>query len=366
MSSIFGKNIQISVFGESHGPAVGVTIHGLSSGIKINLEDLKSLMTDRMGVGIPGTTPRKEKEKFYFFSGVKYTSRNKSNTNNQDIIEDGYQSFLYTNGAPLTAVIYNMNVKTETYVENYFVPRPGHADYTQVVKWGEFVELSGGGHLSGRLTAPIVIAGGICLQILEKKGVFIKTELEYLGNNKITPGLVYGSNEFNTEISRATKEASKSNDSIGGIIRCEILGVPPGVGEPIFHKIESHLGQLIFSIPGIKGLEFGDGFESAKRFGSENNDSFIIKNGKILTTTNKCGGILGGISTGDIIWFRAAVKPTPSIGKPQKTIDIRTKKAVLLQTEGRHDVAVAIRTVPVVRAAAALGIYDLLLEYKEK
>lgn len=366
MSSIFGKNIQISVFGESHGPAIGVTIQSFPSGIKIDLEALNSLMADRMGFGIPGTTPRKEREKISFLSGVKSAATDTGNSNYKGSFDQGNQNFLYTNGAPLTAVIYNKNVKTEFYGENYFVPRPGHADYTQVAKWGEFAELSGGGHLSGRLTAPIVIAGGICLQILEKKGIFIETELESLGQKEITSGLIYGSDEFNKEISRVIEEASKRKDSIGGIIRCEILGVPAGVGEPIFHKIESHLGQLIFSIPGVKGLEFGEGFVAARRFGSENNDRFTIKDDKILTSTNKCGGILGGISTGDTIWFKSAVKPTPSIGKPQETIDIRAKRSILLETKGRHDVAVAIRTVPVIRAAAALGIYDLLLEYEER
>lgn len=392
MSSTFGKNIKISIFGESHGPAVGVVIDGLPAGIQVDLNELNSLMRDRMGIDMPGTTPRKEKEKIEFLSGIRFDSR---------------FSIGITSGTPLGAIIRNENVKSKDYSDVANVPRPGHADYTQVAKWGEYGILEGGGHLSGRLTAPLAVAGGICMQVLEKEGISVHAGLLNLGGHALTEEASeeFGSDFFKKEITPFILEAEREGDSLGGILWCTAEGLPPGVGEPIFDKVESRLGQMIFSIPGVKGLEFGDGFACAVRRGSENNDAFRIvtknstehidastkgdehapdylmtfgtkdntdnitncaKNFKsVELETNHCGGLLGGITTGGKLQFRVAVKPTPSIGKTQRTVNLLSKKNVLLNNKGRHDVAVAIRAVPVVKAVTALVLYDLLIDYKE-
>ncbi len=371
MSSTFGKNIKISIFGESHGLAVGVVIDGLPAGTRIDLNKLDRLMMERMGIDMPGTTPRKEEENIEFLSGIK--------------IDSGF-SVGITSGTPLGAIIRNENANSKDYRDVGNVPRPGHGDFTQFAKWGKYGILEGGGHLSGRLTAPLVVAGGICLQALEREGITIDVGLRSLGEHALSEkaSVEFGSDFFKSEISPITLKAEEEGDSLGGIVWCSVEGLPPGVGEPLFDKVESRLGQMIFSIPGVKGMEFGDGFEAAAGKGSENNDAFrflregwendddkaeikadgnIVK--KVTLETNHCGGILGGITTGGKLEFKVAVKPTPSIEKPQKTVDLSSKKNVLLKTKGRHDVAVAIRAVTVVKAVTALVLYDLYIDYKE-
>ena len=390
MASSIGKNIKISIFGESHGAAIGVVIEGIPSGAEIDLIELKRLMMERMGMDMPGTTARKEPEHLEFLSGVS--------------MEDD-ASRCYATGTPFSVIIRNENFNSDDYAKNEGILRPGHADFTQLIKWGEYADIVGGGHLSGRLTAPLAVAGGICLQLLEKEGIELSAGLRSLGRHELSckASEAFGSPEFCSEISKLVEDAKKEGDSLGGIVWVRANGLPAGIGEPIFDKVESRLGQMIFSIPAVKGLEFGSGFDGARMKGSENNDEFCFADDefcmadesstdsqpanlnddergdaefccinyktKILNgvkmMSNNCGGLLGGITTGSELYFQVAVKPTPSISKSQKTVNLKTKQNVLLSTKGRHDVSVAIRTVPVIRAATALVLYDLFIDYKE-
>lgn len=384
MASSIGKNIRISIFGESHGPAVGVVLEGIRAGTKIDLNELNRLMMERMGVDIPGTTARKEAEHLEFLSGV--------------IMDSDYSS-CHANGAPISVIIRNEKFNSDDYTKNEGIIRPGHADFTQLVKWGEYADIVGGGHLSGRLTAPLAVAGGVCLQILAREGIELSAGLRSLGRHELSckASEAFGSSDFCSEISTIVESAKKEGDSLGGIIWVKATGLPPGMGEPIFDKVESKLGQMIFSIPAVKGLEFGSGFEGARMNGSENNDEFCLTNEisagakppnldeaehcndaevcrgnvkcenlhGVTLMSNNCGGILGGITTGSDLCFNVAVKPTPSISKLQKSVNLKTQQNVLFGTKGRHDVSVAIRTVPVIRAATALVLYDLFIDYKE-
>lgn len=394
MASSIGKNIKISIFGESHGPAVGVVIDGIPSGTKINLNELDKLMMERMGMDIPGTTARKEPEHLEFLSGVR--------------MENDY-SCCHATGTPISVIIRNENFNSDDYSKNEGVLRPGHADFTQLIKWGEYADIVGGGHLSGRLTAPLAVAGGICLQLLAKEGIELSAGLKSLGRHELSckASEAFGSEDFCSEISNLVEAVKAEGDSLGGIVWVKANGLPAGIGEPIFDKVESRLGQMIFSIPAVKGIEFGSGFDGARTRGSENNDEFCFANDELClandelcpandeiglvnaefclmnakfcfadenTTenpqgisliSNNCGGILGGITTGSELCFNVAIKPTPSISKPQKTVNLKTKQNVLLSTKGRHDASVAIRAVPVIRAATALVLYDLFIDYKE-
>ena len=390
MASSIGKNIKISIFGESHGAAIGVVIEGISSGAEIDLIELKRLMMERMGMDMPGTTARKEPENLEFLSGVR--------------MENDY-SRCYATGTPISVIIRNENFNSDDYAKNEGILRPGHADFTQLIKWGDYADIVGGGHLSGRLTAPLAVAGGICLQLLEKEGIELSAGLRSLGRHEFSckASEAFGSPEFCSEISNLVEDVKKEGDSLGGIVWVRANGLPAGIGEPIFDKVESRLGQMIFSIPAVKGLEFGSGFDGARMKGSENNDEFCLADDefcmadenstdsqpanlnddergdaefccrnyktKILNgvkmMSNNCGGLLGGITTGTDLCFKVAVKPTPSISKSQKTVNLKTKQNVLLSTKGRHDISVAIRTVPVIRAATALVLYDLFIDYKE-
>lgn len=401
MASSIGKNIKISIFGESHGPAVGVVIEGIPSGTEINLNELDKLMMERMGMDIPGTTARKELEHLEFLSGV--------------IMGSDYSS-CHATGTPISVIIRNENSNSDDYSKNEGVLRPGHADFTQLIKWGEYADIVGGGHLSGRLTAPLAVAGGICLQLLAKEGIELSAGLKSLGRHELSckASEAFGSEDFCSEISNLVEAVKAEGDSLGGIAWVKANGLPAGIGEPIFDKVESRLGQMIFSIPAVKGIEFGSGFDGARTRGSENNDEFCFANDELClandefclandelcpandeiglvnaefclmnakfcfadenTTenpqgisliSNNCGGILGGITTGSELCFNVAIKPTPSISKPQKTVNLKTKQNVLLSTKGRHDASVAIRAVPVIRAATALVLYDLFIDYKE-
>ena len=390
MASSIGKNIKISIFGESHGAAIGVVIEGIPSGAEIDLIELKRLMMERMGMDMPGTTARKEPENLEFLSGVR--------------MENDY-SRCHATGTPISVIIRNENFNSDDYAKNEGVLRPGHADFTQLIKWGDYADIVGGGHLSGRLTAPLAVAGGICLQLLKKEGIELSAGLKSLGRHELSckASEAFGSPEFCSEISNLVEDVKKEGDSLGGIVWVRANGLPAGIGEPIFDKVESRLGQMIFSIPAVKGLEFGSGFDGARMKGSENNDEFCLADDEFCMTdesstdsqpanlnddergdaefccrnyktkilngvkmmSNNCGGLLGGITTGTDLCFKVAVKPTPSISKSQKTVNLKTKQNVLLSTKGRHDVSVAIRTVPVIRAATALVLYDLFIDYKE-
>lgn len=361
MSSNLGNALHISIFGQSHGKAIGVTMDGLPSGEVIDTEALQAFLDRRR----PGTselsTTRNETDCPEFLAGV---------TKNSD-------GNLVTCGFPLAAVIKNKDQHSGDYSNLLTNPRPSHADYTAFLKYGEARDMRGGGHFSGRLTAPVCIAGGICLQMLERRGILIGAHLEQVGNVLDVPFPLYPDKElFDTVHSRnpATIDAKAGlrmideitnarldADSVGGVIECAVTGFPAGVGGPMFDGIESKLAKALFGVPAVKGVEFGNGFGATALRGSENNDAFILKDGEVRTETNRSGGIQGGISNGMPLLFRVAIKPTPSIGKPQKTVDLTNMEETELIIHGRHDPCIAVRALPVVEAVAAIALTDLLL-----
>ncbi|MBQ2720655.1 MAG: chorismate synthase [Clostridia bacterium] len=360
MSSEYGKALKISVFGQSHGKAIGVNIDGLPSGEQIDLEELYAFMARRAPGKSEFATKRSEADMPVFLSGIE---------NNK------------TCGFPVCAIIENKDTRSTDYAGLSRTPRPSHADYTALLRYGESVDLRGGGHFSGRLTAPLSIAGGIAKQILARRGIFIGAHLSSVGTAKDEKFPLYPTKELFDEVAKKElpvindelgkkmaeqiREAAADADSVGATIECAITGFPAGIGSPMFDGIENRIAQAIFGISAVKGIEFGAGFESSEMRGSKNNDPFRIENGKIVTETNNCGGILGGISNGMPIVFRAAFKPTPSIGIEQKTVDVKMMENTTVTVKGRHDPCVAVRAVPVVEAVAATVILDMLLEESE-
>lgn len=358
MSSEFGKCVKVSIFGQSHGKAIGVVVDGLPSGEKVDMEELNAFLSRRKPGKNKLSTARQEKDMPIFLSGIA-----------DDV----------TCGSPLCAMIENGDARSRDYAALADKPRPSHADYTAWVKWNGSADMRGGGHFSGRLTAPLCIAGGIAKQILARRGIHVGAHLYQVADisDDMFPMIpdknafdAVSSKEFpviNDEkgalMQQAIAEASAEGDSVGGIIECAIIGLPAGLGAPMFDGMENRLASVIFGIPAVKGLEFGRGFESASLRGSENNDPFTIdENGNIVTMTNNSGGILGGITNGMPLTFKAAVKPTPSISKSQKTVSLSQMADAELVVEGRHDPCIAHRAVPVMEAAAALVILDILVE----
>lgn len=328
MGSVYGNRIQISIFGESHGPAIGVVIDGLPAGLPVDLDELEAFLARRAPGRSPYSTSRREADQPEFLSGIR----------------NGY-----TCGSPVTAIIRNQNTRSSDYEEMRDIPRPGHADYTAHVKFGGYEDVRGGGHFSGRLTAPLCIAGGVLLQNLHRRNITIEAKILSIGGNTENP---FG------EIERAKAE----NDSVGGIIECRIEGVPAGFGEPMFDGLENRIAAAVFGIPAVRGIEFGSGFAAASMRGSAHNDAFHYEEGNVVTETNHHGGILGGISSGMPIVFRVAFKPTPSIGIEQRSIRYSKNEDAALTVSGRHDPCIVPRAVPCVEAAAAIALSDLLLE----
>lgn len=360
MSSSFGHTLKISIFGGSHGKAIGVVADGLPTGEAIDEEELYRFMCRRKPGSSPLTTARNEKDAPVFLSGL----------------EGGK-----TSGSPLCAIIENGDTRSGDYSEFWDKPRPSHADYTARMRYGEDVDMRGSGHFSGRLTAPLCIAGGIAKQILARRGIYVGAHLKSIGNAEDDSFPLHPTSElFDLVASRplpvidesaADKMTAEVNaareelDSIGGIIECAVIGMPAGLGSPMFDGVENRLAQAIFGIPAIKGLEFGAGFAAAKMRGSQHNDPYIIDNGTVKTEKNDHGGAIGGITSGMPIIFKAAIKPTPSISKEQKTVKLSTMEETTLEIKGRHDPCIAIRAVPVVEAVAACAVLDLLLEENE-
>ena len=354
--SSWGNYVKISVFGESHGNGIGVVIDGLPSGEKIDMEALLVQMGRRAPGKDKAATPRLEKDLPEILSGMLGDT---------------------TTGAPLCAVIRNTNTRSQDYGEMMTRPRPAHADFTGHVRYNGFNDIRGGGHFSGRLTAPIVFAGAVCRQILEHRGIKIAAHIASIGNinderfcgtnipeelmdrlSGTTFGLIDQSRE---ESMRALiEECRLSGDSIGGTVECAITGMPVGIGSPMFYGVENVLSSVIFGVPAVKGIEFGSGFEGSSLRGSENNDEFYYDGETVKTRTNNHGGILGGISSGMPVIFRTAMKPTPSIAREQKTVDLKEKTDTTLSIKGRHDPCIAVRAVPVIESAAALAITELL------
>ncbi len=327
MASVYGKNFTVSIFGQSHSAAIGVVVDGLPAGFPVDLDRLQRFMDRRAPGQGPRTTSRKEADRVEVLSGLVGN---------------------VTCGAPLAMVIRNTNTRSQDYDNIRDVPRPGHADFTAHVKFRGHEDVSGGGHFSGRLTAPLCAAGGIFLQLLAKKGITVKAEILEIGGNREDP---LG------EIDRARMDL----DSVGGLVGCTISGVPAGIGDPMFDGLENRIAQAVFGIPAVKGIDFGSGFDAARRRGSENNDPFYYdEEGRVRTRTNNAGGILGGISDGMDITFRAAFKPTPSIARPQDSISFSKGENAVLEVHGRHDPCIVLRAVPVVEAAAAMAVADAM------
>ena len=329
MGSCYGQNFRIAIFGESHAAAIGVEIEGVPAGTKIDLDALQAFLERRAPGRDSLSTARREADVPEFLCGVK----------------NGVVT-----GAPIAAIIRNSDTRSKDYGNIANVPRPGHADYPAEVKFGGHQDRAGGGHFSGRLTAPLCVAGGIAIQLLERAGVSVHARAIRIGG------------ETDPEKMKETIASARAEgDSVGGVVEAEIRGMPVGVGDPMFGGLENRIAQAVFGIPAVKGIEFGEGFAAAELKGSENNDPYGIVDGRVTPLSNHAGGILGGLSTGAPIVFRVAFKPTPSIGKEQDSVDFSTKQAVKLVVKGRHDPCVVLRAVPCVEAAAAIAVYDALL-----
>lgn len=356
MKNNFGTNISMTIFGESHGPCIGITLDGLPAGFKINLERIKEDMEKRKAKGSISTQRHEDDE--------------------VEIVSGFFNG--YTTGTALTILIQNKNTQSKDYSDIQYRLRPGHADFSAYEKYHGFQDYRGGGHFSGRLTAPIVAAGSICRQILETKNILIGSHIEQLyalhdapfSNNidELKKQIqTLNKKEFATldeqvaqNMEQAILEAKNEQDSIGGILESAIINLPAGMGEPFFDSIESILAHLLFSIPAVKGVSFGAGFQMAAKKGSEANDAFIM-NDTIQTKTNNNGGINGGISNGMPIIIHTCIKPTPSIYKTQETVDYKTKESQTLNIKGRHDPCILHRARIVVDSMIAFGILDLLM-----
>jgi len=350
MSSSFGALLRVSVFGQSHSAAIGAVVDGLPSGEAIDMEKVRAFMGRRAPGNAAHSTRRREPDEPRILSGLV----------------DGV-----TCGAPLAALIENTDQRSGDYDALRWTPRPGHADYTARVKYGDSADLRGGGHFSGRLTAPVCFAGAVAMQVLERRGVAVRARIfEIAGIQDAFSGGLDGvaAKEFpviddaaGARMREAIERARLDGDSVGGVVECVAEGVPPGIGEPMMDGVESVLARLMFAIPAVRGIEFGAGFAAARMRGSAHNDAFVLEDGRVRTGTNRHAGALGGISTGMPIAFRVAFKPTASISKPQRTVDLKQMREANLSVGGRHDPCVVPRAVPVVEAMAALAILDLML-----
>lgn len=358
MSSIFGRNFRVSIFGESHGKAIGVVLDGLPSGIRLNMEFIEQEMARRRPGKNPLSTLRSESDSFEILSGYFNEA---------------------TTGTPLCAVIFNSDCASDDYAPMKSLLRPGHADYTGLVKYGGFNDYRGGGHFSGRLTAPLVFAGAVAKQALQIDNILVGSHVKSICHvedesldsanidentlkelrNLAIPVLNRDAGE---KMAQCILDAKNDRDSVGGVVETAVLNLQPGLGSPFFDSMESCLAHILFSIPAVKGVEFGEGFNITKMRGSKANDAFIIDENKIKTATNYNGGILGGITNGMPVVFRVAIKPTPSIGIQQQTVDFLKNQETTISVKGRHDPCIVPRAVPVIEAAAAIVILDLILE----
>ncbi len=356
MSSIWGEKVKISIFGESHGKAIGVVLDGLPAGESLDLEEISLQMSRRAPGRDLSSTPRKESDLPEILSGFL----------------DGK-----TTGAPLCAMIQNTNTRSGDYAQLKIIPRPGHSDYPAYLRYKGCNDVRGGGHFSGRLTAPMLFAGAVCRQILRRRGVVIGAHVYSIRGVKDTPFdmtdipeslLNRLSSQYFSVISEDAQspmrakieEARLAQDSVGGVVECAVTGVPAGTGDTLFGGIEPVFSSILFAIPACKGVEFGSGFGAAGMFGSENNDSYCFDGETVKTKSNHAGGILGGIATGMPIVFRTAFKPTPSISREQESVNLNTGKNTALNVSGRHDPCIVPRAVPVVEAAAAVALMNIL------
>ena len=352
-----GQTLSVSVFGQSHAPAIGAVIEGLPAGFPVDTERLRAFLARRAPGQGAFTTARKETDAPEFLSGLV----------------DGV-----TCGAPVCAVIYNRDQRSRDYEALRETPRPSHADWPATVKYGKSYDIRGGGPFSGRLTAPLCVAGGIALQMLETRGIRIGAHIasvaaeadEAFDPVSVGPadfqriaenGFPTLSREAGARMLEAIAAAREAGDSVGGTVECAATGLPVGLGGPLFEGLESALAAALFAIPAVKGVEFGSGFGAAALRGSEHNDPYTVRDGQIRTVTNHAGGLVGGMTTGMPLLVRAAFKPTPSIARPQKSVRLSDRTETILTVEGRHDPCVVPRAVPVVEAVAALVLLDRIL-----
>ena len=357
MSSEFGKNIKLSIFGESHGEAIGCVIDGLPSGVRLDMDKIYLDMSRRAPGKDETATPRLEKDIPHILSGVLDS---------------------VTTGAPLAMIIENTNTKSGDYSNLLTVPRPSHSDYPAYVKYGGNNDIRGGGHFSGRLTAPLVFAGAVAKQILCEKGITIGAHIAQIGSardemldkNNISADLLNQltsksfsviSKDAEENMRAVVEEARMSLDSVGGAVECAVVGLPVGIGSNMFSTVESHLSSILFGIPAVKGVQFGAGFDFAEMTGSQANDGYRIKDGAVSLVSNNNGGVLGGMTTGAPLVLSVVIKPTPSISQPQQSVNLQTMTDETLVIHGRHDPCIVPRAVPVVEAAVALGILDLMM-----
>ena len=353
MSSTYGDNLKLSIFGQSHGAAIGMTLDGIPAGLPVDEAALSAFLKRRAPGQNAYSTPRKESDAPEFLSGLL----------------EGF-----TCGAPIAAAIRNTNTRSGDYSNLIDCPRPGHADYTAQIKYGGYQDAAGGGHFSGRLTAPLCIAGGLCKQWLEHMGISVSAHIAAIAGiedppfdpiapeiHKVDAVFPVLDSQKGTAMKQAIEDARLCGDSVGGIIECAVTGLPAGLGAPMFGGVEGKLAQILYGIPAVKGVEFGAGFALAGLRGSESNDAFRIQDGSVVTKTNRCGGILGGITNGMPLLFRTAIKPTPSISRPQESVSLSKMENRTLEVKGRHDPCIVPRAVPVVEAAASIALCDLLI-----
>lgn len=357
MFSSFGNNIKVTIFGGSHEPEIGVMITGLPVGTSFDMDELQKFLDRRAPGNSPFATPRKEPDKAVPEAGIAIEG-----------------STAVTTEDTIKLVIRNTNTRSQDYKNLRDIPRPGHADYTAYVKYGDKLNMAGGGPFSARLTAPLCIAGGIALQLLEQKNIEIGAHIYSIGNvydapldlldparpeNTVFPVLDTDAGEKMKEL---ILKARDEEDSIGGIVEVYAKNVPAGIGGPMYDGVESVLAPVFFGIPAVKGIEFGAGFSAASMKGSENNDPFRMKDDRVITTSNNHGGILGGITSGMPVIARLAFKPTPSISREQLSVSLSKRTNETLSVKGRHDPCVVLRAVPVCEAAMAVGLLDMILE----
>ena len=353
MKNTFGNNVSVTLFGESHGEAIGCVIDGIAPGIEIDVDYIKNCLFQRASRS-DISTPRKEADEPIFLSGVKNGT---------------------TEGTPICVLIKNENKNSSSYTDYEFTPRPSHADLTAEYKYHGYQDKAGGGHFSGRITAPLVAAGAIIKCALEKRGIKIGTHIKslhgicdrdfdcYESDTELLKNASFPvlDSDVAEKMQNEILNAKNMLDSVGGVLETAIIGVAGGIGEPWFDTVEGVIAHAVFSVPGVKGIEFGDGFAVADKYGSEANDPFVFENGTVATTKNSSGGILGGITSGMPIIFRTAIKPTPSIAKEQGTVDLKNGENVTISVKGRHDPAIIHRARAVIDAVSAIAIADLLV-----
>lgn len=356
MSSIWGRHFTVDIFGESHGPKIGVVVGGLAPGTVLDFPRLRAFLDRRRAGGEAWSTKRHEADDFEIVSGYA----------------NGFST-----GTPLCVLFHNNAQRSSDYDER--LNRPGHADYTGFVRYDGFNDPRGGGHFSGRLTAPLVFAGAVAAQVLAKKDIYAATHIRRIADiedlsfdpTNITHEQAQRLAQMRFPLINDTQreamearilEASSEGDSVGGIVECAVCGLPAGLGSPMFGTVESALASLLFAVPAVKGVSFGSGFGFAQMRGSEANDAYAVSDGKIVTQTNHNGGVLGGITNGSPVVFQAVIKPTASISKPQQTVNLNTMEPETVVVKGRHDACIVPRAAAVIEAAANICMLDLMME----